>query len=84
MPDPATPIAGTLGALQELVAQGKVREIGCSNFSAQQLRDAEEAAGTGAHFVSVQNHYNMFRREDEGIAPGGKDRHGVPAILSTC
>ena len=37
-PDPAVPIADTLGALDELVKAGKVREIGCSNFSAEQLR----------------------------------------------
>src|SRR5580693_2955334 len=53
-PDPATPIADTLGALDELVRAGKVREIGCSNFSAAQLREAQKAAGTGARFVSLQ------------------------------
>src|SRR5215207_8380541 len=36
-PDPETPIADTLGALNDLVQAGKVREIGCSNFSAAQL-----------------------------------------------
>ena len=46
-PDPETPIADTLGALHEIVAAGKVREIGCSNFSAAQLREAEQAAGSG-------------------------------------
>jgi len=64
-PDPNTPIADTLGALQELVRDGKVREIGCSNFSAEQIREAERVAGKGAHFVSVQNHYNLFHREPE-------------------
>ena len=64
-PDPSTPIADTLGALQDLVTEGKVREIGCSNFSAQQIREAESAAGQGAHFVSVQNHYNLFHRDDD-------------------
>jgi aryl-alcohol dehydrogenase-like predicted oxidoreductase len=65
-PDPQTPIADTLGALGELVAEGKVREIGCSNFSAAQLREAEEAAAEGApRFVSVQNHYNLLNRSDE-------------------
>src|SRR5215467_13008592 len=38
-PDPETPIADTLGALNELVQAGKVREIGCSNFSANELRE---------------------------------------------
>jgi aryl-alcohol dehydrogenase-like predicted oxidoreductase len=64
-PDPETPIADTLGALAEAVAAGKVREIGCSNFSAAQLREAEAAAGDGPRFVSVQNHYNLLNRGDE-------------------
>jgi aryl-alcohol dehydrogenase-like predicted oxidoreductase len=64
-PDPETPIADTLGALAELIHAGKVREIGCSNFSAQQLRDAYEAAGDGPRFASVQNHYNLLNRGDE-------------------
>ena len=64
-PDPDTPIADTIGALAEAVAAGKVREIGCSNFSATQLREAHAAAGTGPRFVSVQNHYNLLRRDDE-------------------
>ncbi len=37
-PDPSVPIADTLGALNDLVRAGKVREIGCSNFSLEQLR----------------------------------------------
>src|SRR5205807_301933 len=40
-PDPHTPIEETLGALDALVKAGKVREIGCSNFSVEQLRAAE-------------------------------------------
>jgi aryl-alcohol dehydrogenase-like predicted oxidoreductase len=64
-PDPETPIADTLGALSEIVAAGKVREIGCSNFSAAQLREAEKAAGDGPRFVSVQNHFNLLNRADE-------------------
>ena len=43
-PDPETPIADTLGALNDLVRAGKVREIGCSNFSVAQLREALQAA----------------------------------------
>jgi aryl-alcohol dehydrogenase-like predicted oxidoreductase len=63
-PDPSVPIADTLGALDELVRAGKVREIGCSNFSAAQLREAEGAA-CGARFVSVQNEYSLLHREPE-------------------
>jgi aryl-alcohol dehydrogenase-like predicted oxidoreductase len=65
-PDPSVPIADTLGALNELVQQGKVREVGCSNFSAVQLREAEHAAKPGAtRFVSVQNEYSLIHREPE-------------------
>ena len=64
-PDPETPIADTLGALHEIVAAGKVREIGCSNFSAAQLREAEQAAGSGPRFVSVQNNFSLLNRSDE-------------------
>ena len=64
-PDDKVAIADTLGALQELVAAGKVREIGCSNFSAQQLRDAKTAAGTGPSFVSVQNQFSLLDRSPE-------------------
>jgi aryl-alcohol dehydrogenase-like predicted oxidoreductase len=58
-PDPNTPIADTLGALEELKRAGKVREIGCSNFSVAQIREA------GGKFVSLQNQYSLFHREPE-------------------
>lgn len=66
VPDPTTPIADTLGALNDLVVEGKVREIGCSNFTVEQLREAEAAVQPGAvRFVSVQNHFSLFHREPE-------------------
>jgi len=65
-PDPSVPIEETLGALDELVREGKVREIGCSNFSADELRAAEGAVPAGgARFVSVQNEYSLLHREPE-------------------
>lgn len=65
-PDPDTAIAGTLDALNDLVREGKVREIGCSNLSADQLREAAAAVRPGAaRFVSVQNEYSMIKREAE-------------------
>jgi aryl-alcohol dehydrogenase-like predicted oxidoreductase len=64
-PDDNTPIADTLGALTEIVAAGKVREIGCSNFSAAQLLEAEAAAGGGRGFVSIQNQFNLLHRADQ-------------------
>ena len=72
IPDPEVPIAETLGALNELVKSGKVKEIGCSNFSAQQLREAEAAATRlkSARFVSVQNEYSLLHREPEAQVLG--------------
>ncbi|WP_447598343.1 aldo/keto reductase [Nitrospira sp. Nam80] len=65
-PDPKTPIEETLGALDELVRAGKVREIGCSNFSTDELQAAEKAVRPGAaRFISVQNEYNLLHREPE-------------------
>jgi aryl-alcohol dehydrogenase-like predicted oxidoreductase len=64
-PDANTPIADTLGALNDLVREGKVREIGCSNFTVDQLREAAKASTSGAKFVSVQNEYSLFHREPE-------------------
>ena len=48
-PDPKTPIDETLRALDDLVKSGKVRHIGCSNFNATQLREAESAAARAFH-----------------------------------
>jgi aryl-alcohol dehydrogenase-like predicted oxidoreductase len=70
-PDDNVPIEDTLGALNELVQAGKVREIGCSNFSVAQLQEAEEASRKGglARFVSVQNEYSLLKRnpEEDGV-----------------
>jgi len=65
-PDPEVPIAETLGALDDLVRAGKLREIGCSNFSVEQIRETEAAVRPGAaRFVSVQNEYSLLQREPE-------------------
>lgn len=66
-PDPSTPIAETLGALDELLREGLVRAIGCSNFSAEQLAEADREArenGT-ARFTVLQNHYSLLERGDD-------------------
>jgi aryl-alcohol dehydrogenase-like predicted oxidoreductase len=66
MPDKKTPITETIGALGELVAEGKLREFGCSNFSVDQLEEAAAATPAGSPgFVSVQNQYNILYREPE-------------------
>jgi aryl-alcohol dehydrogenase-like predicted oxidoreductase len=77
-PDPNVPIADTLGAMDSLVKTGKVREIGCSNFSAEQL---DEAARTtkrdAARFVSVQNEYSLLHREPETSVLPACERLGL-------
>ena len=63
-PDPRTPIEETLCALDELVRQGKVRQIGCSNFSPAQVTaalDASKRLGVAA-FVTCQDEYSLLNR----------------------
>lgn len=78
-PDPNVPIAETLGALDALVKAGKVREIGCSNFSAAQIAEAEAVSQSNgwARFVSVQNHYSLIHREPEAEVLPECDRLGL-------
>src|SRR5215203_486971 len=65
-PDPTVPIADTLGALDDLVKAGKVREIGCSNFDVELLREADAETKPGAaKFGSVANEYSLFHREPD-------------------
>jgi len=66
-PDPVTPVTETLAALTELVAEGKVRYLGHSNFAGWQIADAAHvarAAGT-APFISAQNHWSLLERQVE-------------------
>lgn len=67
MPDPSTPIAETLAALTELVHEGLVRYIGCSNFEGWRIADADWTARTNGleRFISAQNHYNLIDRTAE-------------------
>lgn len=65
-PDANTPIDETLGALDALVRQGKVRYIGCSNYPAWQLMEAlwtSDRLGL-ARFDSLQPHYHLARRQE--------------------
>ncbi len=66
-PDPATPVEDTLGCLAELRDEGKLREIGCTAFSAEQLRASSEAANQAGvrSWASVQNHYSVLTRAPE-------------------
>ena len=77
-PDPDAPIADTLGALNDLVQAGKVKEIGCSNFSVEQLDEAARApAPAAARFVSVQNEYSLLHREPEAGVLTACERLGM-------
>jgi len=66
-PDGVTPVEETLAALNELVDEGKVRFIGSSNFSAEQVEEADRIARERgwARFVSAQNEYSFLEREAE-------------------
>jgi len=79
VPDHDVPIADTLGALDELVKAGKVREIGCSNFSAQQIKEAQAAAARqgSARFASVQNEYSLLHRDPEQGVLDECERQGI-------
>jgi aryl-alcohol dehydrogenase-like predicted oxidoreductase len=80
-PDADTPIADSLAALDDCVKAGKVREIGCSNFSAEQLRQAEAAVAPGAaRFVCVQNEYSLVQREPEREVLAECRRQGISFV----
>jgi len=78
-PDPETPIEETLGALDDLVASGKVRYVGCSNFSGWQLVEAQwTASATDLHpFISAQNRYSLLTREIELDLVEPAEKYGV-------
>lgn len=71
VPDDITPIEETLSALTDLVREGKVRYLGCSNFGGWQVADADWTARSAGldRFVSVQNRYSLLDRaiEDEVV-----------------
>jgi aryl-alcohol dehydrogenase-like predicted oxidoreductase len=72
-PDGVTPMAETIGAMAELVREGKVRFLGISNVRAEEIEEAARAARTeGAPLVSVQNEYSLL------------ERHAEDDVLPTC
>lgn len=82
VPDAGTPITETLGALDELIAEGKVREIGCSNFDSRLVAEAASVsdASGGARFVSVQNHLNLLDRRQEADTIAAATEHGLGVL----
>lgn len=78
-PDPLTPIEETLSALTDLVREGKVRYLGCSNFSAWQVAEAEWTSRTSGfeRFVSAQNEYSLLRTEIEAELVPACEQYGI-------
>jgi aryl-alcohol dehydrogenase-like predicted oxidoreductase len=64
-PDGVTPLAETLDALYELVDEGRVRAVGCSNLGAEQLQEAAEfvRASGRPQIAALQNRYNLLERD---------------------
>ena len=78
-PDPLTPIEETLRGLDDLVRAGKVRYVGCSNYSAAQVTEAQWAArhlNLNA-FISCQDEYNLLKRDLDGERLGVMQRYGL-------
>lgn len=73
-PDPETPIAETLAAFNDLIRQGKVRYIACSNFAAWQVVEAHHVAREMnlCGFIGCENEYNLLER--------GVEKELVPAM----
>src|SRR5580700_7135362 len=74
-PDPVTPVEETIAALHELVAEGKVRYIGHSNFSGWQIADAAHLAAAEGRtpFISSQNHWSLLERAAEAeVVPAAR------------
>ena len=81
-PDGRTPITETLAALDELVREGVVRAIGCSNFGGFELEEAELVARESgyARFVTVQNEYSLLERGIEAEVTPVCERLGVSIL----
>ena len=76
--DPATPLSETIGALEELVREGKVRAYGTSNYSPAKLEEA--AALTEGPYVSEQSEYSLLERDAERELLPTCDRLGLGFI----
>jgi aryl-alcohol dehydrogenase-like predicted oxidoreductase len=81
-PDGVTPVEETLGAMDDLVKAGKVRFIGCSNFSAAQVEEAEEVSEARGleRFVTAQNRYSLLDRAVERDLVPVCERLGIGVI----
>jgi aryl-alcohol dehydrogenase-like predicted oxidoreductase len=82
LPDPQTPIEETLRALEDLVKQGKVRHIGCSNFSPAQIDEAAAVSkGQGlSSFLTTQSQFSLLVRDVEKELIPALERNGMGLI----
>ena len=81
-PDPITPIEETLSVLSDLVGEGKVRYVGCSNLAGWQIADADWIARTSGYerFVSAQNSYSLLDRSLEAEVVPAAERFGLGVV----
>jgi aryl-alcohol dehydrogenase-like predicted oxidoreductase len=82
-PDPDTPIEETMATLDGFVKSGKVRYLGCSNFSGSQIVEAQWAASRAAStpFVSLQPAYSLVARDIEVDILPACIRHGLGTLV---
>jgi aryl-alcohol dehydrogenase-like predicted oxidoreductase len=80
--DPATPIEETMAALDSFVRSGKVRYLGCSNFTAAQIIESQWAAERvgGTPFISLQPQYSLLARDVEAEILPVCERHGLGTL----
>ena len=81
-PDTKTPVEETLRALDDLVKAGKVRQIGCSNFSAAQIDEAQAVSAKSglARFVTAQDEYSLVNRTIEKELTPAIERHKMTLL----
>ena len=81
-PDPRTPIEETLRALDDMVRAGKVRYVGCSNYSGLQIAEAATVAAREhlTPLISAQNRYNMLERDVERDVVPASLEHGLGVL----
>lgn len=79
IPDPTTPVAETLDALNTLIDQGKVRYAGCSNRAGWQIANAAWEAETAGFrpFVTAQNEWSLLNRQVEAEVVPAAEHHGL-------
>ena len=80
--DPATPVEETMAALDSFVQSGKVRYLGCSNFTAAQIVESQWAAqrAGGTPFISLQPQYSLLARAIEAEILPVCQRHGLGTL----